>query len=368
MKIFSVILGILTLLVLSVYGFVHSEKFGALPSGERLARIQKSVNYQKGAFQNLQQTDQFTSEDNPLLTMLKGLFQKDPNIAPKNRIPVVKTALSQLPMDKNLYVWFGHSGYLLIVDGKRYLIDPTLVSASPVWFFGKAFAGLDYFKPEHIPPVDVLIISHDHWDHLDFETVQAIKERVGKVVMPLGVDAHFERWGWDSTKLAELDWHDTLSLSEGVSITALPARHFSGRGLTSNQSLWASFMLQTPSKTIYIGGDSGYGDFYADIAEQFPKIDFAILENGQYSENWAQIHDLPNQLPRVVNTLKPQKFVTVHNSKYILANHAWNEPMALIAQHSLREKLPLYTPKIGEIMDLDADSAEKFEHWWEKVN
>ena len=358
--------GILAIIAAGIYGFLQTEKFGALPSGERLARIEQSPNYRDGIFQNLQPTIQWTSEESRFSGIL-NLFKSNPQTRPKMPIPVEKTDLFQLPPDQNLFVWFGHSGYLLQLDGKKYLVDPTLVSASPVSFFGEPMQGADYFKPEHIPPVDVLIISHDHWDHLDFDTVQAIKNRVGKVVTSLGVGAHFERWGWAKNQLIELDWNESAPLFDGVKITALPARHFSGRSLTGQKTLWSSFMLQTPTQTVYLGGDSGSADFYADIAKRFPKITLAILENGQYNEKWANIHTLPAQLPNTVKTLNPAKFVTVHNSKYVLASHPWNEPMIEIAKNAKAQNLPLYTPKIGEVMNVDNDEPNKFSAWWETI-
>lgn len=157
-----------------------------------------------------------------------------------------------------------------------------------------------------MPDIDYLIITHDHWDHLDRGTVTALRPRIRTVVCPLGVGEHFEYWGFPKERIVELDWHEQAALDDGFTIRCLPARHFSGRGLNSNQTLWGSFLLQSPSRKIYIGGDGGYGKHFAQIGREFPDIDLAILENGQYNEAWRYIHTLPGQLAQAAKDLSRQ--------------------------------------------------------------
>ena len=170
-------------------------------------------------------------------------------------------------MDRNedILVWFGHSSYRLQTDGIRILVDPVFIDASPVSFFNKPFDATYVYKPEDMPEIDYLIISHDHWDHLDYKTVMALKERIGKVICGLGVGEHFERWGFDKNEIVELDWNEQEVLNNGFSVSCLPARPFSGRGLSPTQSLWASFLIETPLQKIYLGGVRGYYTHYADI-------------------------------------------------------------------------------------------------------
>lgn len=254
--------------------------------------------------------------------------------------------------------------YLLQFNGKRFLIDPVLVSGSPIDYFNPAFEFTKRWRPEDLPKVDYLIITHDHWDHLDYETVKAIEPKVGKVITGLGVGEHLAYWGYPADKLIELDWQENAKLADGFMVTALPARHFSGRGLKRNQSLWSSFMLTSPAKNVYVGGDSGYATFYTDIAKRFNSIDLAILENGQYNDSWADIHTLPSQLPQTIKTLNPTQVVTVHNSKFVLANHAWDEPLEKIAESAKNNHINLKTPMIGEIFYLD-DHNQTFKEWWQ---
>ena len=260
-------------------------------------------------------------------------------------------------------VWLGHSALYLHVDGKRFLVDPALTTASPVSFFNKPFKGSDRYQPDDIPAIDVLLITHDHWDHLDYYTITRVKERVGRFVCPLGVGAHLERWGIEPERITELDWEDTFQLDNTFAITALPARHFSGRGLTRDPSLWASYMLQSNFGNIFLSGDTGYDTHFQQIKERYGTIDLAVMENGQYNENWSDIHLMPGDLVTAIKELTPQRVMTVHHSKYALARHPWYEPLDNISQASYANHFPLVTPMIGEPVWL-SDTTQQFSEWW----
>lgn len=350
-------------LAFGIWAYLQLPLFGAIPTGERLARIQQSPNYKDGEFKNLTPTVTMTGDKSAFKATWDFLFNKDPNATPQTPVPAVKTNLNALPKDKDWYVWLGHSSYLLNLSGKTFLLDPVLVSATPLPFGGKPFAGADLYQPQDLPKVDYLIITHDHYDHLDYDTIRQIKDRFDYVITGLGTGAHLERWGVAPAKITELDWNDEALLANGFKITALPARHFSGRTFKANQTLWASFMLQTPEKTVYLGGDSGYDDFFKQIAERFPQIDLAIMENGQYNSDWANIHFLPEDLVKTVQILQPKQLLTVHNSKFSLSPHAWNEPLEKISQAAKEQGFPLLTPKIGEVVWLDG-RPQQFEKWW----
>lgn len=343
---------VMSLLAFTLVAFVNIPRFGKLPSGERLKRIESSPNYRNGAFRNRSVTPQLTSDKSRISVMFDFLFEKRDGNRPDGAVATVKSDLKNLPSDQNLLVWFGHSSYFLQIDGKRILIDPVFYDAAPVSFFNKPFQGTDIYKAEDIPSIDYLIITHDHWDHLDHKTVVHLKDRTGRVVCPLGVGEHFERWGYHVDKLIELDWNEVAQLDTLVDIECLPARHFSGRGLKSNQTLWASFMLKTPSKTVFIGGDGGYDTHFATIAKQYPTIDLALIENGQYNEDWCYIHLMPEDVVRTIRDLNPLHVITGHNSKYALAKHPWREPMGKIVLAATKHSLPLLTPSIGEVVYL----------------
>ena len=307
--------------------FLQTPSFGRLPSGKRLERIRQSPNYVDGEFRYPVKTEVMTSSKSGLAAMWEFVTQSRKDTKPSQPVPSKKTDLQSLPRDIDCIVWFGHSSYLLQVEGKRLLVDPVFYKAAPVSWVNRPYPGTDLWKPSDMPPCDWLLISHDHWDHLDYQAVKELKSSITRVLLPLGVGEHFERWGFPETMLTELDWRESADLGNGFTIHCLPARHFSGRGLRRNKALWASFLLKTPSgRQIYIGGDSGYGPHFKEIGNQFAGIDLAILENGQYNADWAQIHTLPTELPQVCRDLGAKEVITVHHSKYTLSKHPWDEP------------------------------------------
>ncbi|NLZ73645.1 MAG: MBL fold metallo-hydrolase [Bacteroidales bacterium] len=344
--------------------FLNQPNFGKKPSGDRLMRIKESPNYRDGKFWNLHETPQITSDQPFIKILFHFLFKKRDSLRPTKELPSIKTNLWDLKNKQDVLIWFGHSSYLLQINGKRILVDPVLMgAASPVSFINKPFKGSDSYRPTDIPEIDYLLITHDHWDHLDYKTVMQLKDRVKKVVCGLGVGAHLAYWGYDENRIIELDWNEEVVLDAGFKLYCLPARHFSGRGLFSNQSLWVSFLLEAPSLTIYMGGDSGYDSHFADIGKRFSKIDLAILENGQYNEDWKYIHTLPQCLVQAFTDLGAKRLFTVHHSKYALAYHAWDEPLKNIAAAAQKDSIPLIQPMIGEVVNLK-DTTYQLVEWW----
>ena len=347
-----IVLAVIGIICASVFIFINQPSFGSLPQGARLERIKRSPHYRDGQFNNLHPTQMMTSDEGRFGAMLSFLFRKTENLRPENEVPVIKTDLHKLGRDENVLIWFGHSSYFIQVDGKRFLVDPVFWMASPVSFVNKPFKGTDVYKPEDMPDIDYLVISHDHWDHLDYRTVKSLKDRVGKVICGLGVGEHFEYWGYDKDRLVELDWYEDAVLENGFAVHCLPTRHFSGRGLKANQTLWASFLIKTPSQKIYMAGDGGYDSHFEEIGKRFPDIDLAILENGQYNEGWSLIHLMPSDMAKAAKDLKAKKIMTVHHSKYALAKHPWNEPLTNEKKMQEQDSLNMMIPEIGEVMPL----------------
>lgn len=362
-----VILSVIALIVFSVLIFLNQPQFGKLPHGDRLAKMKSSGHYYDGAFQNIHKTKQITSGKSYLGTAIEYLFAKKERLYPETELPSVRTNLWELSREEDVLVWFGHSSYLLQVDGRRILVDPVLSgAASPVSFFNKPFKGTDVYVPEDIPEIDYLVISHDHWDHLDYKTVMALKGRTGKVICGLGVGAHFESWGFEKERIVELNWDEQADMDYGFMVYCLPARHFAGRGLSPNQSLWASFLIETPSRKIYIGGDGGYDTHFEEIGNRFQGIDIAILENGQYNEGWRYIHLLSEQVVQAFKDLKAKTLFTVHHSKFALGYHPWDEPLKNISSFAERDSINLILPMLGEQVHLN-DTAYTVNKWWEGI-
>ncbi|MEG1498183.1 MAG: MBL fold metallo-hydrolase, partial [Bacteroidales bacterium] len=347
------------ILTTAVIIYLNQPKFGRSVRGERLERVQQSPNYRDGKFQNLEPTPHLTSEKSMVRAMFDYLFGKNDNVRPYATLPCVKTDLRALDTEQELLLWFGHSSYLILSAGERILIDPVFEDASPVSFFNKPFEGTDIYQADDMPDIDYLIITHDHWDHLDYETVSKLQDRVKTVICPLGVGEQFDYWGYKPEQIVEMDWSERYSADSNFTIHCLPTRHFSGRVSNSCLTLWAGYMVVTPSQTIYVSGDGGYGTHFAAIAHQFPDIDVAIVENGQYNDDWQHLHLMPEEMVRVVEQLHPKRVFTGHNGKYALSRHAWDEPLngAL--------KIPsASTPMIGEVVCLQ-DSIISRNSWWQ---
>lgn len=357
------ILVIVVLLVGGVIILLNQASFGKLPTGERLSRIEKLEYYKDGKFSNRLPSNMKISEKSKLRGLYEFLFVKIKDLRPSVDLPLVKTNLKALDSNEDVVVWLGHSSIYLQTGGKRIAVDPVLVSASPVSFVNKAFKGTDRYKPDDLPDLDYLIITHDHWDHLDYNTMINLKDRTQQVICPLGVGEHFEYWGFDKERIIELEWNESIQLADSLKITALPARHFSGRGLNPDKSLWVSYMLQSSFGNIFLYGDGGYDIHFQDIKKKFGTIDLALVENGQYNEDWSAIHLMPEDLVKAVKDLAPRRLMTIHNSKYALGRHAWYEPLDNIAKAAEKNSFQLLTPIIGEPVKLN-DSTQVFQLWW----
>lgn len=345
---------------------VDNKKFGRLPKGDRLQRVQSSPHYKNGKFNNLNRTPQFTNGAN-YLTILKDYFlSKSKRDKPKGTIPSQKTDLHQLDRSEDSVVWFGHSSYFLQVGGRRILVDPVFSGyASPIKGTNKSYPGADVYAVDDMPELDLLIITHDHWDHLDFETVTRLKPKVNKVVASLGVGEHLEFWGYDTQHIHEADWFEQISLHDDFTVHVKPARHFSGRWLTRQPTLWSSFVLEIGDKKVYVGGDSGYDEHFAQIGEQHGPIDLALLECGQYNTAWHHIHMMPEETVQAGQDLKATKVMPIHWGKFTMALHAWDDSIKRVTAAAKKAGVPLVTPMIGEKVSLHEERS--FEPWWKGV-
>ncbi len=373
-KLLAALLSLPLLIASAVFFFYALPRFGALPEGERLARVEASPHYHAGYFHNIVRP---CSQPVPPGALLWAQEEKKRNFGailwealigtgkpgekPEAPLLVVKTDLAALPPERDSVVWFGHSTCLLQLGGKRILVDPVFGTASPIPGINRCFAGTDAYRAADLPPVDVLLITHDHYDHLDYKTVQAIEPRVGVVICPLGVGAHFERWGYAPEKILELDWGEHAELP-GLRVNAHTAYHYSGRNVnTRRRALWASYVVEGNGRRIFIGGDSGYATHFAAIGRQYGPMDYAVVENGQYNPAWHQNHMLPHELPLALRDLGARRVLTVHHSKYKLSPHPWYEPL----ENALRlrdEGFAVDIPRIGEPVWLDEPPMGG--KWW----
>ncbi len=360
------ILGIILILAITII-IIKQAKFGKTPKEKRLERIMKSPNYKNGAFQNQSNTPQFTEGSNIMKVMKEFMFGNNKHKSPIDNIPSKKINLLNLNPNEDLLVWFGHSSYFMQIDGKSILVDPVFSGhASPFAFSIKSFKGADVYSAADFPALDYLFITHDHWDHLDYPTIIELKPKIKHIVTGLGTGEHFEHWNFDVNKITELDWYETTELAPGFKVSATPSRHFSGRGYKRNKAIWVSFVLETPSMKFFLGGDSGYDKHFVEIGKKYGPFDLAILENGQYNQNWKYIHMTPAEGIQAAYDLNTTKHLPVHSAKFALANHNWDTPLKDIYALSKKTNIELITPIIGEAVVLK-NSDQTFKPWWEEI-
>jgi len=359
-----IVFALLILFVAAVPLFMQHPKFGKKATGARLERMQASPNYKDGKFHNLSFTPDLAEGATYTKVFMKFFFGKDKRNRPAQPLPAQKHDLKNLRADENILVWFGHSSYFMQVDGKTLLVDPVFSgNASPVSFTTKAFKGTDVYGVDDFPGIDFLFISHDHWDHLDYETVLKIKPKVKNVITGLGTGAHLEHWGYNPAIVYEADWYEQISLPDGFTVNFVPGRHFSGRSFVRNQNLWGGFVLKTPSFNLLLGGDTGYDTHFKTIGEKYGPFDLVILECGQYNEYWKYIHMMPEEVVIAAQELRAKKLMPVHYAKFALSVHSWDEPIIRVTNTAETKDMPVITPMIGEIVNLNEDKV--FTKWWE---
>ncbi len=335
---------------------------GKLPSAKLLERLKRSPNFKQKGFQNLSETPMI-DPDASYWRMTRDYFKKHPNTKPRDPIASIRTDLKNIPTNKPVLVWFGHSSYFIRFNGKNFLIDPVFSgNAAPVSFMVKAFKGSDAYTVDDLPGIDYLLLTHDHYDHLDYKTILKLKGKTDKIICSLGISSHLTYWGIEEAKIAELDWWEGMTLDAGIELIAAPARHFSGRGLKRGQSLWSSFVLRSSQHAFYLGGDSGYDQHFKWIGEQYGAFDLAVLECGQYNTMWPLIHMMPEDTARAALDLKAKVLMPVHWGKFMLAMHEWNEPVKRLLKKAKELNLKVTTPKIGEPVIIDENYPESV--WW----
>jgi len=335
---------------------------GKVPSDKQKQRYFSSPNFdaQNGVFVNLPdpQLDEIWEQRE----INYRDFPPDAD-APDRRLPDIKPDFTAfISNDSDLKcIWFGHSSLLLKIDDALILIDPVFGRSSPVSFYGGTRFQEPPFSREELPKIDFILISHDHYDHLEKATVEFFAKTSTVFIVPLGVSSHLLRWGIKKENIIEKDWWDSVT-RDGMEFIATPARHSSGRtNRSTNYTQWSSWVIRSKKHTLYYSGDSGYGSHFREIGEKFGPFDVVFLECGQYNPNWRS-HLLPDDWPVVLRELKGKKWFPVHWGTFSFAPHEWDEP--IIAAYSLSQKhgIPLITPKIGEIVDLN--STQEFIQWW----
>jgi L-ascorbate metabolism protein UlaG (beta-lactamase superfamily) len=363
-KIMMITLFVVVALVVVVFLFMQQPSFGKLPLGERLTRIERSPQYKKDHFENILPTAMMADDVSYPDMLRKFFFATDPLREPDHVLPAVKTDLRALGEQEPVIVWFGHSSYFLRIDGKNILVDPVFSKrASPVQYAGsEQFPGTEIYSADDFPDIDLMIITHDHYDHLDYGTIKKMHSRTKAIYTSLGVGSHLAYWGVPESKIHELDWWEQATALPGIELTATPARHFSGRGFIRNKTLWSSFVLKTSTHKIFLGGDSGYDASFKNIGDKFGPFDLALLESGQYDKQWPFIHMMPEETVLAAKDLQAKVLMPVHWGKFRLALHPWNESIQRVTAKAAADGLPITTPRIGEPIAVGGPYPQA--KWW----
>ena len=295
------------------------------------------------------------------LSALKEMLTRDGR-RPKQPLPTAFGEGDMRPLQKPeefAVTWFGHSAVMLEIDGVRLLIDPMLsASASPFPFIGKRFALREPIDVDRISDPDAILISHDHYDHLDYDSIRRLAPRTGHFFTPLGVGAHLRKWGVPDEKITEMDWGDETTVAVPPSdeaslsrlrITAAPMRHFSGRWLRDrNATLWTSWVISGEASRIFFSGDSGYGTHFREIGERYGPFDFTMMECGQYNESWRTIHLMPEESVQAHRDLRGDVMMPIHWGSFTLAPHHWIDPVERALTADAQQGVRLALPRIGE--------------------
>ncbi|KIO78945.1 beta-lactamase [Pedobacter lusitanus] len=354
-----ILLFITCALVLLVYIILNLPVFGRLPEGASLERIRQLPNVKDDVLQNQSPTSMVPDEG--YWAIVKAMLKGNPNSRPKAVLPHVKPELDSVSGTK--VTWFGHSSYLLQIESLKVLVDPVFSrTPSPFSFIGKKnYAGTDFISAEDFPAIDILLISHDHYDHMDYQTILKLKDRVKHFLTSAGAGSHLLRWGIPAEKITELAWEEKAVLC-GLQFTAQPARHFTGRKFKRNRTLWSSFVLETPEHKLFLGGDSGYDSHFKTIGDAHGPFDLAILECGQYNVLWPLIHMFPEQTVTAAKDLQAKVLLPVHWAKFTLALHDWNDPVLRVTKSAEEFNQPITTPLPGETFQIGSNYPDT--KWW----
>jgi L-ascorbate metabolism protein UlaG (beta-lactamase superfamily) len=332
---------------------------GGKPGGERVLR---SPQFRDGKFHNAARTRTMPSGGGGMAReMLFGKQQRHP----VGEVPLVRPRPDRVTDGLHI-TWYGHASTLVEIDGARVLLDPVWSDrCSPSAVVGPRRLHPVPHELDEVGPVDAVVISHDHYDHLDVATVKQITRTQDAVfVVPLGIGAHLRRWRVPEHRIVELDWDESHDVA-GIRLTATPAQHFSGRGFTRDTTLWASWVVAGPAHRVYYSGDTGYFDGYKRIGAEHGPFDASLIQVGAYGEGWPDIHMTPEEGVAAHLDLQGGLLVPVHWGTFNLAFHDWTEPVDRVWREAKAHGIPLAVPRPGERINVDEPPA--VDGWWKTL-
>ena len=367
-RVLYIVLSLITLLIIIGVLFINlSPQFGGVASKQQKELFSKSKYYKDGKFLNNGGVKMEMSLKDSFKAMWI-LFKSNSKAEPNKNIAVQKIDSITIANynSKTRFIWFGHSTFLLQIKGKNLLIDPMFgnVPAPNPLLGNKRFSNKLPIEIEKLPSIDAVLITHDHYDHLDYEAIQKLKDKVNIFYTPLGIGIHLLKWGVEKERIIELDWWQEIKFDE-LTIRCTPAQHFSGRGISDREkTLWCSWIIQSDDDNLFFSGDSGYASHFKEIGDQYGPFDFAFMECGQYNNLWPLVHMLPEETAQAGLDIKAKKMMPIHWGAFKLASHSWTDPVERISKKAKELNVDLVIPKIGEIIEIGLNDSEEIYPWW----
>lgn len=339
--------------------------------GKRTDRFQKKKfnelpHYTDGKFRNYPPIESPGGMET-IQSLVKDYVVGKADLHPAHPMPTekfTKTSFTETP----IVTWLGHSGFLIEWKDKVILVDPMLGKVPlPFPIKDMRYPRDSEFDLETLEHIDWVVYSHDHYDHLDYSTVQQMKDRVSKFFVPLGVGKRLQGWGVPEHRIFELDWWESLQ-EDGLRFTATPARHFSGRvGLDYGETLWCSWIFDFQDYRVFYSGDSGYGEHFKEIGRRFGPFDLGLMECGQYDKRWPSVHMHPTETMQAFLDVQGKHMLPVHWGTFTLAFHTWDDPPEQLTTMAEKNGAHLIIPKIGESIHLDSVDEYRTTPWWKPV-
>ena len=364
MKILKIILYVLLFLTFVIVLFINvSPQFGSNPNKSQKLFYSNFRNFESGEFKNNEPTALFTDE-----MSFWDFFKTELNREPvKEIIPLEMDVESFVSSDKDDFklVWLGHSAFIMNISGKVILLDPMLGShAAPLPMPSlKRYSSQFAFDINDLDKIDFVILSHDHYDHLDYPTIKKIKDKVVQFIVPYGIGNHLTSWGVNKESITELNWEQSYK-NDDIEFICLPARHFSGRGpLNRNSTLWSSWAIKNKKGKVYFSGDSGYGSHFKKIGKEHGPFDFSLIDCGQYNKAWKYSHMFPEQAIKAAVDLNTKYLIPIHWGAFTLSSHSWIEPPEIIFKESKNYNQGFIIPEIGQVLVLNKEN-KTVARWW----